>query len=43
MMDILRSTYPEVEFQLGGAIGENEIVIQAMAAAALLSAGMDLA
>lgn len=43
MMETLRSTYPEVEFLLGGAIGENEIVVQAMADAALVSAGMELA
>jgi sirohydrochlorin cobaltochelatase len=43
MLEALRSTYPEVEFVLGGAIGENEIVVQAMADAALQSAGMELA
>lgn len=43
MMDVLRSSYPDVEFLLGGAIGENEIVVQAMADAALASAGMELA
>ncbi len=43
MIDALRSAYPEVEFSLGGAIGENDIVIQAMADAALKSAGMELA
>ncbi len=39
MLDQLRSTYPEVQFSLGGAIGENEIVVQAMATAALAAAG----
>ncbi|KXB32453.1 cobalamin biosynthesis protein CbiX [Dechloromonas denitrificans] len=43
MIETLRSTYPEVEFLLGGAIGENEIVVQAMADAALKSAGTELA
>lgn len=43
MIESLRSTYPGVEFLLGGAIGENEIVVQAMADAALQSAGMELA
>jgi sirohydrochlorin cobaltochelatase len=43
MIETLRSTYPDVEFSLGGAIGENEIVVQAMADAALKSAGMELA
>ena len=40
MMTMLRSTYPDVEFSLGGAIGENEIVVQAMATAALVAAGL---
>ena len=43
MLALLRSTYPEVEFSLVGAIGENEIVIQAMADAALKIAGLELA
>ena len=43
MIETLRSTYPGVEFLLGGAIGEHELVIQAMADAALVSAGMELA
>jgi sirohydrochlorin cobaltochelatase len=43
MLALLRSTYPEVRFSLGGAIGENEIVIQAMAEAALNSAGSEFA
>ena len=40
MLDRLRSTWPEVRFSLGGAIGENEIVVQAMATAALETAGL---
>jgi sirohydrochlorin cobaltochelatase len=40
MLDILRSTYPNVEFSLGGAIGEHETVVQAMANAALEVAGL---
>lgn len=43
MLAVLRSTYPDVEFSLGGAIGENEIVVQAMATAALEVAGLSLA
>lgn len=43
MIEVLQATYPAVEFSLGGAIGENDIVIQAMADAALKSAGMELA
>ena len=43
MLATLRSTYPAVEFVLGGAVGEQEIVVQAMADAALISAGMELA
>ena len=43
MLIVLRSTYPEVEFSLGGAIGENEIVVQAMATAALEAAGLSFA
>ncbi len=39
MLDRLRSTWPEVRFSLGGAVGENEIVVQAMATAALAVAG----
>ena len=39
MLGQLRSTWPEVQFSLGGAIGENEIVVQAMATAALAAAG----
>ena len=40
MIDGLRSTYPEVQFSLGAAIGENEIVVQAMASAVLQAAGL---
>jgi sirohydrochlorin cobaltochelatase len=40
MLDALRSTYPEVQFSLGAAVGENEIVVQAMASAALQAAGL---
>jgi sirohydrochlorin cobaltochelatase len=40
MLDALRSTYPDVHFSLGAAIGENEIVVQAMASAALQAAGL---
>jgi sirohydrochlorin cobaltochelatase len=43
MLEILRSTHPAVEFVLGGAIGEEEIVVQAMADAALQVAGSELA
>jgi sirohydrochlorin cobaltochelatase len=39
MLGRLRSTWPEVRFSLGEAIGENEIVVQAMATAALEAAG----
>jgi sirohydrochlorin cobaltochelatase len=39
MMEVLRCTYPNVEFSLGGAIGEHETVVQAMASAALEVAG----
>jgi sirohydrochlorin cobaltochelatase len=40
MIDLLRSTFPQVEFSLGNAIGEHELVVQAMAAAALEVAGL---
>ena len=40
MLDMLRSTYPEVEFSLGNAIGEHELVVQAMASAAMEVAGL---
>jgi sirohydrochlorin cobaltochelatase len=36
----LRSTYPDVEFSLAEAIGTNEIVVQAMASAAIEGAGL---
>ena len=39
ILERLRSTWPAVQFSLAGAIGENEIVVQAMAAAALAAAG----
>ena len=39
MIGQLRSTWPQVQFSLGDAIGENEIVVQAMATAALEAAG----
>jgi sirohydrochlorin cobaltochelatase len=40
MLDVLRTTYPDVEFVLSGAIGEHPSVIQAMAAATLEVAGL---
>ena len=40
MVAMLRSTYPNVEFSMSGAIGENEIVVQAMATAGLEAAGL---
>jgi len=43
MIEQLRSTYPEVEFSLGSAIGEHEMVVQAMAEAALDVAGVPIA
>lgn len=43
MLEALCATYPAVEFVLGGAIGENEAVIQAMADAALEFTGTELA
>ena len=39
MLAVLRCTYPNVEFSLGGAIGEHDAVVQAMASAALEVAG----
>ena len=39
MLTVLRCTYPNVEFSLGGAIGEHDTVVQAMASAALEVAG----
>ena len=40
MLAVLRCTYPNVEFSLGGAIGEHDTVVQAMAGAALEVAGL---
>ena len=40
MLAALRAEHPDVEFVLGDAIGEHETVVQAMAAAALLEAGL---
>lgn len=40
MIEKLRSTFPNVEFSLGNAIGEHELVVQAMATAALEVAGL---
>jgi len=40
MLAALRETYPQVEFSLGNAIGEHELVVQAMATAALEVAGL---
>ena len=39
MLAVLRCTYPNVEFSLGGAIGEHDTVVLAMASAALEVAG----
>ena len=36
----LRLAHPQVEFVLGDAIGEHALVVEAMAAAALLEAGL---
>lgn len=43
MLDLLRSTHPGVQFVLGEAIGQNEIVVQAMAEATLQAAGSEFA
>jgi sirohydrochlorin cobaltochelatase len=43
MLASLRQTYPDVEFALGNAIGEHAMVIRAMADAALLVAGSEIA
>ncbi len=43
MLDELRLTYPDIEFLLGNAIGAHEIVVQAMAEAAIQEAGLTLA
>ncbi len=40
MIEMLRSTFKNVEFSLGSAIGEHELVVQAMATAALEVAGL---
>ncbi len=40
LLDQLRGQHPGVEFLLSGPIGENEIVVQAMASAALEFAGL---
>jgi sirohydrochlorin cobaltochelatase len=43
MLALLRSTHKNAQFSLAGAIGENEAVIRAMAAAALELAGSEFA
>ena len=43
LLEKLRSAHPEVQFLLGGVVGEQEIVVQAMAAATLEVAGLTLA
>jgi sirohydrochlorin cobaltochelatase len=43
LLEKLRSAHPEVDFSLGSVIGEQEIVVQAMAAATLELAGLTLA
>lgn len=43
LLEKLRAAHPEVEFSLGGVIGEQEIVVQAMATATLEVAGLTLA
>jgi sirohydrochlorin cobaltochelatase len=43
MLQALQASYPDVQFILGNAIGEHEIVVQAMADAALQVSGADLA
>lgn len=40
MLAALRQAHPQVEFVLGDAIGEHALVVEAMAAAALLEAGL---
>lgn len=42
MLQALQASYTNVQFILGNAIGEHEIVVQAMADAALLVSGADL-
>lgn len=39
LLQALRERYPDVEFLLGNAIGEHEIVVQAMVEVALLVSG----
>ncbi len=43
MLAVLRSTHAGIDFSLGEAIGEHEIVVQAMADAALQLAGSEFA
>lgn len=43
MLQALRSIYSNVEFSLAAAIGESEIVIRAMAEAAVQAAGSEFA
>ena len=43
LLEKLRSAHPEVQFSLGGVIGEQEAVVQAMAVATLEVAGLTLA
>ncbi len=43
LLEKLRSAHPEVQFSLGGVIGEQESVVQAMAVATLEVAGLTLA
>lgn len=40
MLGQLRASYPDIEFVLGDAVGSSEIVVQAMAQAALEKAGL---
>ena len=43
MIEVLRLKYPKVTFSLGNAIGEHELVVEAMATAALEVAGLPFA
>ena len=43
MIEALRLKYPKVTFSLGNAIGEHELVVEAMATAALEVAGLPFA
>jgi len=43
VLEKLRAAHPDVEFSLGSVVGEQEIVVQAMAAATLEVAGLRLA